>query len=188
MPVQEDQLSNPPPRDPPGPRVALFSEKLSLSPGGRDPRGAVGGRIPEFGDIVSCFFPEDDRPNHPGIKARPCVVLACERYDQTVLKWCEGYEQGDMWWVKVAYGTTQRPDDIQPGQFSISTPESLKAAGLHHPTRFMTNNPRIVDFKFYYFRANRDGSVFLGALSPEDRVRAQQAIEAGAGQRLRPDE
>lgn len=164
-------LSNPTPKGPSGPRVEMFSHDTPLNLGGRGPNAPVGGRMPEFGNIVSCFFPEDDRPDQPGIKARPCLVLHCRR------------AQSSFWWITVAYGTTNSHDEIGPGEFTISTAESLKPAGLHYPTKFMTTRFRTVPFNFAFFRANREGSVFLGALSVEDRARAQEAWETGRRQR-----
>jgi hypothetical protein len=80
---------------------------------------------PTVGDIVWCRFPElaDLRP---GPKPRPALVIAVEIRSDGVN-------------VRVAYGTSQRVDQLLAGEFSITKnfhPQAFLLAGLAEDTKF----------------------------------------------------
>ena len=80
---------------------------------------------PEPGDIVWCRFPERPR-DKPGPKPRPALVLE-------VTQRTDGIE------VKVAYGTSQKLERLQAGEFAIrklDTAAAYALAGLSFDTKF----------------------------------------------------
>jgi hypothetical protein len=80
---------------------------------------------PAVGDTVWCRFPELPDPQ-PGPKPRPALVIAIETRSDGVN-------------VRVAYGTSQRVDQLLAGEFSISRnfhPQAFLLAGLAEDTNF----------------------------------------------------
>jgi hypothetical protein len=142
--------------------------------GGRNPEASVVGPVPQRYDVVSCYFPEHERPNRPGVKPRPCLVLATRR----------SHAPGLMY-VKVAYGTTAAPDSCAFGEIHIHRPDSCEAAGLHKRTKFNLGRTAVVPFRFEFFRANRSGSVVLGRLLDRDRIEAARMLASARGNRER---
>lgn len=133
-----------------------------LDRGGRNANDEIRGREPRPGDVVSCWFPHDEAPDQPGMKARPCLVLRTQRDAEKKL------------WIWVAYGTSQQhPAKI--GDVDITATDSLKAAGLHRPTRFVLSRARKIPHLYAFFRANNRDSIFLGTLAPPDLLRVQDA-------------
>jgi hypothetical protein len=124
--------------------------------------------MPQLGDVVSAYFPEDERPNNPGIKSRPCVILQVQRSDKP-----------GVWYVRIAYGTTQKilPNELRVGDVPVTKPDNMRAAGLHKPTKFVLTRSKIIPYTHAYIRANTAGSSFLGELCAEDRRNAEIAIE-----------
>lgn len=118
---------------------------------------------PAVGATVSCLFPEDERPNRPGPKRRPCIVL-------------DSGTQGDRRYLCVAYGTRIRADDATALELSINDPEGLAQAGLHQPTRFMFTRIRQLPFNDRFFVPNRDGTVVLGRIPERQRAAVEQII------------
>jgi hypothetical protein len=118
------------------------------------------GTTPGFGAIVSCYFPENENPNRPGIKPRPCCVLGAKRS-----------ETGRLY-LLVAYGTGVNVDAPRPGEMSVSNPDEMKSAGLHKPTKFVFTRVRALPFRYEFFRPNKEGTVVLGNLTPELRKKA----------------
>jgi hypothetical protein len=80
---------------------------------------------PAVGDIVWCRFPE--LPDlQPGPKPRPALVIGIETRSDGVN-------------VRVAYGTSQRVDQLLAGEFSITRnfhPQAFLLAGLAEDTKF----------------------------------------------------
>lgn len=79
---------------------------------------------PTAGEIVWCHFPDDIHP-HP--KPRPALVLAV--YD----------DDAPQFYVRVAYGTSQRTTKLYKGEFSIlqfRNQTAYHAAGLSYDTKF----------------------------------------------------
>ena len=86
-------------------------------------------RSPEFpevqpGAIVWCRFPASGIPG-PGPKTRPALVVRTGDIDGVAA-------------VEVAYGTSQRVDDLFPGEFSVTPDdgEAFRLSGLSYPTKF----------------------------------------------------
>lgn len=141
---------------------------LALVRGDAEPAGAGAHTgLPSFGDVVSCYFPEDETPNSPGIKARPCLILQ--------MRQASGDSSG-RWYALVAYGTSVNLDQTRPGELLLDAPESLAAASLHRPSKFVFKRHRLLPFDARYFRANRNKTVVLGRLTPQDISRARAAI------------
>ena len=80
---------------------------------------------PVPGDIVYCRFPEEE-VGKPGAKPRPALVTGLVRFDDGTVG------------VVVAYGTSQRVDQLHSGEFAIvpGDGEPYVAAGLSFPTKF----------------------------------------------------
>lgn len=137
----------------------------------RDPLARAFGETLEFGDIVSCRFPRNERPNLPGPKRRPGCVLDTRR------------QNGQLYLV-VAYCTGVRLDDAQADELTITDPEALSRAGLHRPTRLVVSRARTLPFTYDFFMPNKDGTVVLGRLSDPCRARVAQINGAlASGQR-----
>lgn len=81
--------------------------------------------LPVPGDIVYCRFPEEE-VGRPGPKPRPALVTA-------LIELADGSPG-----VLVAYGTSQRVDELHSGEFAIvpADGEPYRAAGLSYPTKF----------------------------------------------------
>lgn len=85
--------------------------------------------LPSPGDIVWCRFPQQPR-DEPGPKPRPALVVSVFEYE-------------DGWTVKVAYGTSQKVDRLNAGEFAIRKGENKAAyefAGLSYDTKFDLGN------------------------------------------------
>lgn len=80
--------------------------------------------LPAPGDIVYCRFPE--ALGKPGPKPRPALVTGLAEFDDGIVG------------VVVAYGTSQKTDQLLAGEFLIapSKGEAYRAAGLSFPTKF----------------------------------------------------
>jgi PemK-like, MazF-like toxin of type II toxin-antitoxin system len=85
--------------------------------------------LPSPGDIVWCRFPQRPR-DVPGPNPRPALVIS-------VLE----YEDGGA--VKVAYGTSQKVDQLSACEFAIRKAEDKTAyevAGFSYDTKFDLRN------------------------------------------------
>jgi hypothetical protein len=91
-------------------------------------------RAPRPGDIVWCRFPQD-KILAPGPKPRPALVVRVGEIDGHCA-------------VAVAYGTSQRVDDLHAGEFSITRAdrEAFVVAGLSFDTKFDLAN--VVELPF----------------------------------------
>lgn len=92
---------------------------------------------PTAGDIVWCFFPQDDQLE-PGPKARPGLVLKVRRVLGTDQQFA----------VEVAYGTSQKVDSLYSGEFLVtgSDGDAFQLSGLSYPTKF--NMTKIVELPY----------------------------------------
>lgn len=121
--------------------------------------------VPGFGDLVSCRFPLNERPNLPGPKRRPCCVIGASR-------------QNGQLYISVAYCTGARVDDARDDELTITDPDTLSRAGLHRPTRIVVSRARLLPFSYTYFTPNQDGTVLLGRLTEFCRAHVAQLVRA----------
>jgi hypothetical protein len=126
--------------------------------------------LPALGDIVYCRFPAII--GKPGPKPRPALVVGiAELADKTKA-------------VVVAYGTSQKTDHLNSGEFLISPAdgEAYRAAGLSFATKFDLRNRAIVPYTDEWFRVPPVPSFGqtpkLGILHPSLMRRAQAAATA----------
>jgi hypothetical protein len=79
---------------------------------------------PSAGDIVWCRFP--DHLGSPQPKPRPALVLVV--YD----------DDAPEFYVDVAYGTSQKTDQLYPGEMVITSADgaAYRQAGLSYDTKF----------------------------------------------------
>lgn len=130
---------------------------------------------PKPGDIVWCRFP-NEAAFSPGPKARPALVLGVGRI-------------GDETAVRIAYGTSQKVDQIFPGEFAILPTDNAAyaVAGLSYPTKFDLGNRVELPFNERWFGVP-PGAPFgqqpkLGILHPSLMRRAEAAYRATLGAR-----
>lgn len=76
---------------------------------------------PAPGDIVFCKFPEALQSICPGPKMRPALVVDVSKDENRVY---------------VAYGTSQRTEQLFPGEFRVDEAAAMHMAGLCKPTKF----------------------------------------------------
>lgn len=84
---------------------------------------------PDPGDIVWCRFPQRPR-DVPGPKPRPALVLDVTEHEDGVV-------------VTVAYGTSQKVQQLAAGEFAIRKAEikaAYELAGLSYDTKFDLRN------------------------------------------------
>lgn len=84
---------------------------------------------PEPGDIVWCHFPQRPR-DVPGPKPRPALVLSVAIREDGIV-------------VTVAYGTSQKVQQLAAGEFAIRKAENKAAyelAGLSYDSKFDLRN------------------------------------------------
>lgn len=131
--------------------------------------------LPAPGDIVYCRFPEIE--GNPGPKPRPALVVAIVQFDNGV--------RG----VRVAYGTSQKVDELRSGEFSITPADhtAYQLSGLSFPTKFDMRQTQDLPYDENWFRvpqAPRYGHTpKLGSLHASLYMRAKAAHEAAAGKR-----
>ena len=114
---------------------------------------------PTVGDIVWCRFPE--LPDlQPGPKPRPALVIEVEIRSDGVN-------------VRVAYGTSQRVDQLRAGEFSITRnfhPQAFLLAGLAEDTKFNLGQAVELPWEDRYFdvppRPKHGQTPKLGTLHP----------------------
>jgi hypothetical protein len=125
---------------------------------------------PAPGDIVWCRFPQDGVPG-PGPKARPALVLSVGETDSHAV-------------VIVAYGTSQKTDDLHAGEFAIlpANAAGYTAAGLSYPTKFNLGRTFELDYNDVWFSvppgAPRGQTPKLGVLHASVMRGAQAAYTA----------
>lgn len=125
---------------------------------------------PSPGDIVWCRFPQGKLPG-PGPKARPALVLRV------------GEVRGHPAAV-VAYGTSQKTDQLYAGEFAITPADraAYEAAGLSNPTKFNLGRTFELDYNEVWFSVPPDApygqTPKLGVLHPSLMRRAKAAVDA----------
>lgn len=126
---------------------------------------------PAAGDVVWCHFPDDI---HPRPKPRPALIL--EVFD----------DDAPQFFVRVAYGTSQRTTSLRRGEFSIERSRNLaafEAAGLSFDTKFDLKQVLELPFSTEWFSvppaAPHGQTPKLGTLHPS-LVRAVQAAHQAA--------
>jgi hypothetical protein len=126
---------------------------------------------PAAGDVVWCHFPDDI---HPRPKPRPALIL--EVFD----------DDAPQFFVRVAYGTSQRTTSLRRGEFSIERSRNLaafEAAGLSFDTKFDLKQVLELPFSTEWFSvppaAPHGQTPKLGTLHPS-LVRAVQAAYQAA--------
>lgn len=128
---------------------------------------------PKPGEIVWCLFPRH-RSLQPGPKPRPGLILQVG-------------EQDDKPWVKVAYGTSQRVQELFAGEFAISPADgdAYRLAGLSYPTKFNLAQAVELSFNDQWFGvapgAPHGQSPKLGVLHPSLMRRGRAAFRAAQG-------
>ncbi len=127
---------------------------------------------PEPGDIVYCRFPENRLPK-PGPKPRPALVLAVGNI-------------ADACHVTVAYGTSQKTDQLFSGEFLIceADGDAYTAAGLSYATKFDLRVTVDLPYNDEWFRVPNNAphgqTPRLGFLHANLMRRAQAAARSAA--------
>jgi hypothetical protein len=127
---------------------------------------------PQPGDIVWCRFPRQGIPA-PGPKPRPALVLAV------------GEAMGHPV-VRVAYGTSQKTDQLYAGEFAIvpALTDAFAESGLSYPTKFDLGTRFELDYNDIWFgvppHAPYGQIPKLGILHPSLLRRAAAAARAVA--------
>lgn len=125
---------------------------------------------PRPGDIVWCRFPERKLPA-PGPKARPALVLRV------------GEDSDGQPVVEVAYGTSQKVDQLYAGEFAITPADraAYAVAGLSYPTKFNLRETFELDFNDTWFGvppgAPHGDRPKLGVLHPSLLRRVEAAVK-----------
>lgn len=96
--------------------------------------------LPVPGDIVYCRFPEE--VGKPGPKPRPGLVTGLGQFSDGTPG------------VVVAYGTSQRVDELYAGEFAIvpADGEPFRVAGLSFPTKFDLRKRVMLPYTDAWFR------------------------------------
>jgi len=127
---------------------------------------------PTAGEIVWCHFPDNINPRP---KPRPALIVAV--FD----------DAAPQFTVRVAYGTSQKTNQLYRGEFAIlqsRNPAAYAAAGLSYDTKF--NLRQLVDLSYTteWFSvppaAPHGQTPLLGTLHPS-MVRVVQAAYRDAG-------
>lgn len=132
------------------PEIAEFDIPSGAYEGFRHPKTPIAGE-PRINAVVSCRFPESDKPLRPAEKARPCLIVETKQ------------SQSGLWWVAVIYGTTKHLDE-EANAILITDPAETKTAGVDEPTKFRLARHRVLPYLHGFFRADRDGCPQLGEL------------------------
>jgi hypothetical protein len=125
---------------------------------------------PPPGDIVWCRFPQNRMPG-PGPKPRPALALAVG-------------ESGSNPVVRVAYGTSQKTDQLYTGEFAIlpAQADAFAESGLSYPTKFNLGKTFELDYNDIWFgvppHAPYGQKPKLGILHPSLLRRAMAAHTA----------
>lgn len=122
---------------------------------------------PEAGEIVWCHFPEH-KGIKPGPKPRPALVVKV--FD----------DETPHFMVLVAYGTSQKTDQLRSGEFLIADHETAayQLAGLSYSTKFSFHSTVTLPYSSEWFKVPRGApngqTPKLGVLHPSlmQRVRA----------------
>ena len=127
---------------------------------------------PQPGDIVWCMFPHD-KSLAPGPKPRPALVVRVGEIDGQPA-------------AAVAYGTSQRVNELHSGEFAIrrADGEAFKTAGLSFETKFDLSKLVELPFSNKWFGvppgAPHGQTPKLGLLHPTLMRRAAAAYAASS--------
>jgi hypothetical protein len=113
---------------------------------------------PTAGEIAWCNFPDN---THPKPKSRPALIVATKEDDD------------GMFFVSVAYETSQKTNRLYSGEFRIAKsehPAAYASAGLSFDTKFDLRNILELPFNDNYFsvppHAPHGQNPKLGTLHP----------------------
>lgn len=126
---------------------------------------------PEAGDIVWCRFPLNQGIT-PGAKPRPALIV--KLFD----------DFAPQWFVKVAYGTSQKVEQLRAGEFAITPGQTaaFRLAGLTCATKFGFTQMVELPFNDLWFKpppgAPHGQLPKLGMLHPNLMRHAQAAWQA----------
>ena len=126
---------------------------------------------PDAGDIVWCNFPEN-KGIEPGPKPRPALVVKV--FD----------DQTPCFVVLVAYGTSQKTDQLRSGEFLIADREAAayQLAGLSYSTKFSFHSTVELPYNSEWFKvppgAPNGQTPRLGVLHPSLMQRVRAAWDA----------
>lgn len=126
---------------------------------------------PEAGEIVWCNFPEN-LGIEPGPKPRPALVVKV--FD----------DHTPHFTVLVAYGTSQKADQLRSGEFLIADCETAayQLAGLSYSTKFSFHKTVELPYSSEWFKvppgAPNGQTPKLGVLHPSLMQRARAAWDA----------
>jgi hypothetical protein len=126
---------------------------------------------PEAGEIVWCNFPEN-MGIEPGPKPRPALVVKV--FD----------DHPPHFTVLVAYGTSQKTDQLRSGEFLIADRETAayQLAGLSYSTKFSFHKTVELPYSSDWFKvppgAPNGQTPKLGVLHPSLMQRARGAWDA----------
>lgn len=105
------------------------------------------------GDVVLFRFPVSDVAGAPRPKARPCLVLERSVQKGTTL-------------LKLAYGTSAMTRANRGHEVRVNRADSMRAAGLQLPTRFVAARAIVVTTDHTGFDIGPIGSPLIGRLDP----------------------
>lgn len=126
---------------------------------------------PDAGDIVWCNFPEN-KGIEPGPKPLPALVVKV--FD----------DQTPCFVVLVAYGTSQKTDQLRSGEFLIADREAAayQLAGLSYSTKFSFHSTVELPYNSEWFKvppgAPNGQTPRLGVLHPSLMQRVRAAWDA----------
>lgn len=116
--------------------------------------------LPAQFDIVICNFPEEERPDRPGPKPRPCLVI----------RTAETLNGADFPHVRVIFGTGNPKIGRRPYDFYVCNLSEMEEAGLFNPTRFDMDKRLWLPWTPDYFpAANGYHTPAIGHLSAHSR-------------------
>ena len=128
---------------------------------------------PQAGEIVWCSFRKDKR-FEPGPKPRPGLIIKV-------------FDDGaPQFYVLIAYGTSQKTDQLRSGEFLIDEKDhaAYRLAGLSYPTKFNFNRAVELPYNDHWFKVPPgapNGQVpRLGLLHPSLMRRAKSAWNAAS--------
>ena len=127
-------------------------------------------QLPAPGDIVYCRFPQ--AKGKPGPKPRPALVVA-------IIEFADGVRG-----VRVAYGTSQKVDDLRSGELSLTPADgaAFQLSGLSFPTKFDMARTQDLPYDEDWFRVPQDPrygqTPKLGSLHASLYRRAKAAHDA----------
>jgi hypothetical protein len=112
--------------------------------------------LPAIFDVVLCNFPFQEKPDQPGPKTRPCLVV---KTAQTL----EGKEYPH---ALTLYGTSNPKIGTRPYDFHVCNLTEMDEAGLFNPTRFDMDKRLWLPWTKGYFPTSRGYSTpAIGHLS-----------------------